>query len=262
MRTISLDGPSIAAGAYVGLGCSLVGTIVGISGTSLLAGCGLVCLTVALAIGSRPELWVALGRRRLLAAPMIVATGPLVVLVFWSELGAFDASLPLLIGLCGLAILGLALRVLGTGVYADRAAGELRAYWTAEPDPGRRRQVRRWSLLLGLGTVAAFIGTLYGAPSFLMSGTLAVLISMQIDVNRPREYEACERGLKYADIGSVGTQYLPWERVDGLRETDEAVVLERRWRLDERMAADEVPSKAREALRAAIDSPRGRDGER
>lgn len=161
---------------------------------------------------------------------------------------------PLLIGLCGLAIPGLALRVLGTGVYADRAAGELRAYWIAEPDPGRRRQVRRWSLLLGLGTVAAFVGTLYGAPSFLMSGTLAALISMQIGVNRPREYEACERGLKYADIGSVGTQHLRWERVDGLRETDEAVVLERRWRLDERMAADGVSPDAREALRAAVGS--------
>lgn len=255
MWTASLDGPSIAAGAYVGLGCSLVGTIAGVGGTSLLAGCGLVWLIVALAIGSRPELWVALGRRRLLAAPMIVATGPLVAIVFWSELGAFDASLPLLIGLCGLAILGLALRVLGTGVYADRVAGELRAYWTADPDPGRRRRVRRWSLLLGLGTVAAFVGTLYGAPSFLVSGTLAALISMQIDANRPREYEACEHGLKYADIGSVGTQYLPWERVDGLRETDEAVVLERRWWIDERIAADEVPPDAREAIRAAVGSP-------
>ena len=54
-RTTSLDGPSIAAGAYVGLGCSLVGTITGVSGTSLFAGCGHVRRTVALAVGSRPD---------------------------------------------------------------------------------------------------------------------------------------------------------------------------------------------------------------
>ncbi|ELZ22866.1 hypothetical protein C477_03589 [Haloterrigena salina JCM 13891] len=255
MRTVPLDGPSIAVGAYVGLSGYLVGTIVGIDGadTGLLTGCGLVWLIVALAVGSRPALWVSLGSRRLLAVPMVVATGPLLVLVFGTEFGAFDASLSLLLCLCGLAVLGLVIWLLGNGAYAARAAGELRAYWIAKPDPGRRRQHRRWGLLLGLGTVAAFIGTLYGAPSFLLSGLLAAFITMQINARRPREYEACENGLKYADIGTVSTQYLPWERFDGLRETEEAIVLERRWRLDERMAAAEVPPDAREAMRAAVD---------
>ncbi|WP_126663890.1 hypothetical protein [Haloterrigena salifodinae] len=254
MRTVPLDGPSIAVGAYVGLCGYLVGTIVGIDGadTGLLAGCGLVWLIVALAVGSRPALWVSLGSRRLLAVPMVVATGPLLVLVFGTEFGVFDGSLSLLRCLCGLAVLGLVIWLLGNGAYADRAAGELRAYWIANPDPGRRRQYRRWGLLLGLGTAAAFVGTLYGAPSFLLSGLLAVFITMQIDARRPREYEACENGLKYADINTLGTQYLPWERFNELRETDEAIVLERRWRLDVRMAADEVPPDAREAMRAAV----------
>ncbi|NUC73882.1 hypothetical protein HTZ84_16505 [Haloterrigena sp. SYSU A558-1] len=259
----SLDGPSIATSAYVGLVGYVAGAAVGIDGTGLLAGCGLAWLLVALALGRRPDLWVALGQRRLLAVPTVVPMAAAAVLVLEDEfVTGVDVSLSVLFSLLGFIVVGFAIWLLGTRAYADRAAGELRAYWIAEPDPGRRRQIRRWSLLLGLGTVAAFVGVLYGAPSFLLSGLLAALITMLINGRRSREYEACENGLKYADIGTVSVQYLPWERFDGLRETDEAIVLERRWWPDERMAADEVPPDARETMRAAVDSSTNRYGNR
>lgn len=177
----------------------------------------------------------------------------MVVLVLEDELvNGVSVSLPVLLSGIGFMVLGFAIWILGNRAYADQAAGKLRAYWVAKPDPGRRRRLHRWSLLFGLGTVAAFVDVLYGAPSLLLSGGLAALITMLINVRRPREYEVCENGLKYADIGTVTTQYVPWERFDGLRETGGAVVLERRWWPDERMAADEVPPDAREALRAAV----------
>ena len=65
-------------------------------------------------------------------------------------------------------------------------------------------------------------------------------------------YEACEQGLRYQESGTITTRFLPWDRFDGLHETEDAVVLERRRWFDERMAGDEVPANARAELATAL----------
>ncbi|WP_440772177.1 hypothetical protein [Natronorubrum sp. DTA28] len=249
-----VDGPSMAAGVYVGLLGYLAGTIAGVGGTGLSVGFWLLAVAVALALGGRPELWVAFGRRRLLAVPVFAAMVPGIGLILVDEtVGTVDVSLSVLFPLIGLMAVGLALWILGNRVYADRAAGDVRARWTANRDPQRRRWMHVGTVALALGGVGAFAAMLYGLPSFFLSGAVAGIVILQISVRRHRTYEACEHGLRYIESGTVATSFRPWDRFDGYRETDGAVVLERRWRLDERMAADEVPADAREAMRTAVD---------
>ncbi|WP_436346479.1 hypothetical protein [Natronorubrum sp. FCH18a] len=251
---LHIDGPSVAAGAYVGLLGHLAGIGAGVDGTGLSVGCGLVAVAVALALGGRPELWVAYGRRRLLAVPVLAAMVPGIGLILVDEIGAgVDVSLTVLFPLAGLMAAGLAFWILGNRVYADRAAGDVRARWVANRDSRRRRWMHVGTVGLAIGSVGAFAATFHGVPSFFLSGAVAGIVILQISVRRHRTYEACEHGLRYAESGTVATSFLPWDRFDGYRETDGAVVLERRWRFDERMAADEVPADAREAMRTAVD---------
>ncbi|AGB39601.1 hypothetical protein [Natronococcus occultus] len=245
----SVDWPSVAIGAYAGLLGVLGGVAVGVEGAGLIVACGLVCIGIAVALGGRPEAWVTAGRRRLLAVPMV---GPLVSVVALDDVGVADISLATRFSLLGLVALGLVVWVLGTRVYAAHAAGELRVRWVATPDRRRRRRLHAATLLFGVGSVGAFAGTLYGLPSsFLTAGVVAIVV-LQISVRRDRVYEACEHGLRYQESGAVTTRFLPWDRFDGVRETEDAVVLERRRWLDERMAGDEVPADARAALATAV----------
>ncbi|WP_440766665.1 hypothetical protein [Natronorubrum sp. DTA7] len=249
-----VDGPSMAAGVYVGLLGYLAGTVAGVDGTGLSVGFWLLAVAVALSLGGRPDLWVAFGRRRLLAVPVFAAMVPGVGLILLDEtLGAVDVSLSVLFPLIGLMGVGLALWILGNRVYAERAAGDVRARWVANRDPRRRRWMHVGTVGLAVGSVGAFAATHHGVPSFFLSGAVAGIVILQISVRRHRTYEACEHGLRYIESGTVATSFCPWERFDGYRETDGAVVLERRWRLDERMAADEVPADARDAMRTAVD---------
>lgn len=170
-----------------------------------------------------------------------------------------DVPFEVLLWTVGFALLGIVLWVAGHTAYADRAAGDLRASWTANVDPAGYRRRRATAAVAGLGTLLAFVGTvLYGVPAFVLSGGVAFTVTAWVGAGRSREYEACERGLRYAETGAVGRRFAPWNRFDGRRETDEAVVLERRWWVDERMAADEVPPAAREAMRRGIDRSAGR----
>ncbi|SDK36475.1 hypothetical protein SAMN04515672_2886 [Natronorubrum texcoconense] len=248
-----VDGPSMAAGVYVGLLGYLAGAVAGVDGTGRSVGFWLLAVAVALALGGRPELWVAFGHRRLLAVPMFAAMVPGIGLILVDEtVGAVDVSLSVLFPLVGLMAVGLALWILGNRVYADRAAGDVRARWVANRDPRRRRWMHAGTVALVVGSVGAFAAVLYGLPSFFLSGAVAGIVILQISVRRHRTYEACEHGLRYIESGTVATSFRPWDRFDGYHETDGAVVLERRWRLDERMAGDEVPAAARDALEAAI----------
>ncbi|WP_293028190.1 hypothetical protein [Natronococcus sp.] len=253
----SVDPPSIAAGAYAGLPGVLVGDTVGIGGTGLFVACGLVWATVALAFGGRTDLWVAAGRRRLLAVLVVGPLVPVVATAIVEDVGFAGVPPATRLSLLGLAVLGLVVWILGTWVYAERAAGDSRACWVATRDRRRRRRMHAATLLFGVGSVGAFVGTLYGLPSiFLTAGVVATVI-LQVGVRRFRVYETCERGLWYQESGAVTTRFLPWDRFDGFRETEDAVVLERcRW-LDERMAGDDMPASARAELVAAIGDASG-----
>ncbi|ELY58864.1 hypothetical protein C491_08003 [Natronococcus amylolyticus DSM 10524] len=106
------------------------------------------------------------------------------------------------------------------------------------------------TLLFGVGSIGAFVGTLYGLPSSLLTAGVVAVVILQISVRRSRVYEACEQGLRYQESGTITTRFLPWDRFDGLHETEDAVVLERRRWFDERMAGDEVPAGARDCPRS------------
>ncbi|WP_394740961.1 hypothetical protein [Natronococcus roseus] len=248
----AVDWPAVTAGAYAGVLGFLVSTTIGIDGTGSILVFGLAWVTVAVALGSRSGVWVGAGRRRLLAVPIVAPLVPTVATTILEDVGRADIALSTQFSLLGLVALGLVVWILGTRVYAEGAAGDSRACWVATCDRRRRRRLHAATLLFGVGSVGAFVGTLYGLPSsFLTAGVVAVVI-LQIHVRRSRVYEACERGLRYQESGTVTTRFLPWDRFDGLRETEDAVVLERQWWLDERMAGDEVPASARAELAASV----------
>ncbi len=71
---------------------------------------------------------------------------------------------------------------------------------------------------------------------------------------RRRTYEACDYGLRYRNSDVDPPTFVPWARFDSYRETDDAIILERRWWFDVRLAAEEVPDDARNVLEDAIDT--------
>lgn len=248
----SVDWPSVAVGAYAGLLGVLGGVTVGLEGTRLVVACGFVWVGVAVALGGRSELWVAAGRRRLLAAPAVGPLVPVVAVTALEDVGIADVPLATRFSLLVLVALGLIVWVLGTRVYAEYAAGDSRVCWVATRDRRRRRRMHAATLLFGVGSVGALVGTLYGLPSSFLTAGVVAIVTLQISVRRYRVYEACEHGLRYRESGTVTIRFLPWDRFDGIRETEDAVVLDRRRWLDERMAGDEVPADARAALAAAV----------
>ncbi|WP_247003227.1 hypothetical protein [Halosolutus gelatinilyticus] len=253
-REIPLDAPSIITGGYVGVIAAAVGTRVGLGRTPLFVGCLLAAAIVALAAGGRPSLWVAMGRRRLLTLPMAVPLASCLVLVVGLEYGlvseAYRTPLPWSFAL---ALVGIGVWQTGTTAYAERAAGDRRASWTASADATRRRRKTVVVTLGAVGCVGAFFVVVwYGAPSFFLSGIVAFTVATWITGDRQRTYDACEHGLRFTETGAVGYQFTPWDRFDGRRETDDAIVLERRWWIDERMTKADVPPAAREALAASI----------
>lgn len=248
-----IDVPSAATGAYVAVLGYGIGTTVGI-GPVLLVGCVLGWTAVSLALTRRPSMWVALGRRRLLAVPMVVPLGPAVVLTVGLEYEGTAVSLPAVLWVLGLAIVGMVIWAAGTTSYAEQAAGKRLVSWTATADAVSRRRTIGIAALGVLGSVGAFAAmVLYRLPSFFLTFFVVVTVTQWIRNGRERTYDACEHGLRYGESGAVGSQFIPWTRFDGVTVTDGAVVLERRRWVDVRMAADAVPAGAREALAESID---------
>lgn len=242
----------IAAGLYVTMIGYGGGTLAGIGGDILGLGCILLGLGIAFALSYRPSIWVALGRRHLLAVPWFVPLAILAGLVLAIEYGllAYHPEMTLaFIWMTGLLLVGFGLWIAGHTAYGACAAGDVRASWTANPDQSRyRMQIA----LAALGALVSVVAVLSLLPSSILGGSLAFAISAWITAGRTGEYEACENGLRYSEQGAAGTRFVPWTRITAVRETDHAVVLERRWRPDERMAADDVPATAREAIRTAL----------
>ncbi|MDG5758505.1 hypothetical protein QA600_04035 [Natronococcus sp. A-GB1] len=248
----AVDWPSVTAGAYAGVLGFLVSTAIGIGGIGSILVFGLAWVTVAVALADRSDMWVTAGRRRLLAVPIVGPLVPTVATTILEDVGRADIALSTQLSLLGLVALGLVVWILGTRVYAEGAAGDSRARWVATRDRRRRRLMHAATLLFGVGSIGAFVGMLYGLPSSLLTAGVVAIAILQISVRRSRVYEACERGLRYQESGTVTTRFLPWDRFDGLRETEDAVVLERRRWFDERMAGDEVPRSARAELATAL----------
>ncbi|OVE83995.1 hypothetical protein B2G88_13185 [Natronolimnobius baerhuensis] len=250
-----LDLPSAAVGVYAGLLGYGVGAALGVPRSALIVGALFGWLVVALGLSQRPWVWMALGRRRLLAAPMVVALVPALVLAVGLEYEAVAVPLTPVLWLVGLALSGMVVLEAGTTRYADRAAGEQLISWTATADPATQRR-KTVSIVLG---AAGFVGTfvamlLFQIPSFLLTVSVVIVVVLAVRRGRPQTYEACEHGLRYRDVGTAGAQFCPWTRFDDYRETDDAIVLERRFGVDVRMDADAVPAEAREMLAASIDN--------
>ena len=252
-----LDLPSAAAGVYGGLLGYGVGTALEIPQAALLVGALFGWLVVTVALSRRPWVWTALGRRRLLAVPMVAALVPALVLAVGLESEGVGVSLAPMAWLLGLAISGMILYGAGTTKYATRAAGKQLVSWTAIDDSATRRRKTVGAALGGLGSIVALAAmVLYQFPSFFLTLAIVVAITAWVGRNRSRTYEACEYGLRYSESGAAGAQFLPWTQFDSYLETDDAIVLERRWWFDIRMDTEGVPQAARESLVASIDAPR------
>ncbi|WP_152421141.1 hypothetical protein [Natronolimnohabitans innermongolicus] len=249
-----IDGPSTAAGAYVGAGCTALGRNAGVDWGFALAAGMLVGVVVAVATGHRTALWTGLGRRRLQVVPVAVPAVGALGLILADEYGHSGAvPLSVLAWLVAFVIVGSAFWAAVTNAYAAHAAGEVRTTWTANAGSVARRRRIGLTVLYGSGCVVAFVASaLYGVPTVVPTAFAGATVSSWIAIDRTRVYEACEGGLRYTDAGASVTQFVPWSRFGEIRETDDAVVLERRWWLDERMADGDVPPNAREALREGL----------
>lgn len=253
-----IDVPSAVAGVYVGILGYALGAALGVDRSMLLVCCAVGWLLVALVGSRQPRLWVELGRRRLLPLPMLVALLPGVVLTLGLEYEWPVASLPVAGWLLALTLAGMVMWAAGATQYAEQAAGEELVSWTARADPTVRR---RRTAGMGLSATACIVAILsspwYSFSYFASAGTAAYAAGLWRTRKQERTYQACEHGLRYGEAGSTGRQFVPWTRFVGLLETDDAIVLERRWRFDIRLDDDDdVPQTARESLAASIDAPR------
>ncbi|WP_049929003.1 hypothetical protein [Halopiger goleimassiliensis] len=249
-----LDAPAVLAGVYCGLLAVGAAWAVGLPRPVLVVGGLLGWFAVALALSGRPSVWVSLGRRRLLALPMYVPLLPLLVATVALESESAPAvPLSWVLWLLGLVIAGFGLWTAGMSAYAARVAGERRAAWTAAPDPVARRRRRVGAVVAGLGAVGAVVGMFVGLPAVFLTLCVVATALLWVSSGRSRSYEACDGGLRATDSGAAASQFEPWTRFAAVRETDGAVVLERRWWLDERMAAADVPDEALETLEALIE---------
>ncbi|ELY58865.1 hypothetical protein C491_08008 [Natronococcus amylolyticus DSM 10524] len=122
----AVDWPSVTAGAYAGVLGFLVSTAIGIGGIRSILVFGLAWVTVAVALDSRSDVWVAAGRRRLLAVPVVGPLVPTVATTILEDGGIADVALAIRLSLLGLVALGLVVWILGTRVYAEGAAGDSR----------------------------------------------------------------------------------------------------------------------------------------
>lgn len=250
-----LDAPSVMTGIYVALLACGVGSVLGLERAALIVGGLLGWLVLAFVLTARPWVWVVLGRQRLLSVPMIAPFGPAIGLAIALQTGVVgDVWRTGLYVSVALTLLGIGIQVTGTSAYARQAAGDRSISWECRTDATRRRRKRLATWIVAIVAVLGLVATVaFGLPSLVSVMAAGVAGGLWGSLGQRLTFDVCEHGLQRRQPGVGGIQFTPWEQFDSYRETDGAVVLERRWWVDHRLAADEVPGAARDALEAAID---------
>jgi len=253
----------IAAGLYLALLLSpavlLVVSVAGWSDPALLYGTflatGVGALALAGVVFSRwPGFAPRLGSSRVAWLPavlgVVVAVGSLAAFnahLLGGGLSVIGAFLGLFAALGGLALGGLARSRYATAVLEDVAEETtVEAGW---PTPARNRLYAVAGVLAGLSAIGWIAGVVAGPDWLATLGQMGFSLGLVTSVlGRSRTYRVTSAGLAVDE--PLRTRLVPWSAFEGWDRTDDAIEVRRPWRVDVRLATDDLadPDAVADAL--------------
>lgn len=240
----------VAAGVYLALLLSpavlIAVSVAGWSDPALLYGTFLATGVGALALAGlvfsrRPGLVPRLGSSRLAWLPavlgVVVAAGALVTFEYGGGISVIGVFFGLFATLCGCLLGALARSRYASAVLAG-AAEQLSfdAGWPAGP---RNRLYAVAGVVAGLSAIGWLAGVVAGFDWFVtlcqMGFSLGLVTSV---VGRSRTYRVTSAGLAVDE--PLRTRLVPWAAFEGWVRTDDAIEVRRPWRVDVRLAVDDL----------------------
>ena len=244
---------SLVAGLYVAAVLAPAATAVLVGGgpiwrtyATLLGTAAATAVVAGLAV-SRAETRVAVG----LGRTSLVRVLPLAGFAYagWVVVGADDSIGLAMLGLLGGLFAGLIVVPMARNrAIRDRIAGvPVRARWSAQAGPRRRRLAKVLAVVLVGGGLLAFVtGIVVDVRPVLWAGQLAIPVGAGVlGTTAEREYAVIDEGLVVRAPATL--RLVPWDRFESVTVTDEAVSIRRSapWRLAvscDREAIDDVPA--------------------
>jgi len=232
----------------------------GVDGAAALYGSVLVTFVVATAVGwqvvtSRPWLAVRLGSTPARWSLAGLGLGYAVGGFFALGAAGLVAVVAMFFGFFAMAVGGIIGVMARTRHAADVLDGaerycEFRAGW---PAGARKRLGLLTAPLLVIG--AAGLASIYlGPESWLWTGAQLLLpVGVSVFVqSEPHDYVLSEAGVERGN--EITRRAFRWEAFSGYTRTDDALVLHRQWRLDLRLALEDLddPDAVEEAVRTHL----------
>ena len=200
----------------------------GLLGPAPLAGAAVALLAGVSAGSLRPAAAVAVGGSELRGGLVAVPLAGVVLAVALDLAGVVPGA-----GAAGWALLptaafGAVAAVAAGNAHSRAERDDPRLEWVAAPPPTVRR--RRRLALAGAGlavVVLALGGSLVDGAFGPLAGVGVALVAAGIRAGRYRRFTAHESGLGTRAGAGYARTLVPWERFDGYRLTDDAVLVER-----------------------------------
>lgn len=219
-------------------------------GTFLATGVGALALA-GLVFSRRPGLVPRLGASRAAWLPavlgVVVAAGAVASFEYAGGVSVLGAFFGLFAALGGLALGALARSRYASAVLAGTAEHlTVEAGW---PTTARNRLYAVSGVVAGLSFVALIVGAVTGPDWAQTLGHVGLSLGIVTAVAaRPRTYRVTSVGLAVDE--PLRTRLLPWSAFESDDRTDDAVVLRRPWRVDVRLATDDLedPDAVADAL--------------
>ena len=226
-----LDRFGLALGAA--LAVPLAALLAAVLGVGLLDPAPLAAAAVALLAGVsagslRPEAAVAVGGSELRGALVAVPLAGVVLAVGLDVAGLAPGAATAGWVLLPAALFGALAAVASGNAHSRAERDDPRLEWVAAPPPSVRRH---WRLALaGAGlalVVVALAGSLVESALGPLSGVGVALVVAGARAGRYRRFTAHESGLGTRAGAGYARTLVPWDRFDGYRLTDDAVLLQR-----------------------------------
>ncbi|SFR93632.1 PH domain-containing protein [Halomicrobium zhouii] len=250
----------IAAGLYLALLLSpavlLAVSVTGwtepgvLYGTFLVTGVGALALA-GLVFSRHPGLVPRLGSSPLAWLPavmgVVVAAGALATFEYAGGLSVLGAFFGLFAALVGTLLGALARSRYANAVLED--AAEQLAFEAGWPQGPRNRVYAVAGVVAGLSAIGWLAGVVAGFDWLVtlcqMGFSLGLVTSV---VGRSRTYRVTSAGLAVDE--PLRTRLLPWSAFEGWDRTDDAIEVRRPWRVDVRLATDDLadPDAVADAL--------------
>lgn len=219
-----------------------------------LAGAAAALLAGVSAGSLRPEAAVVVGGSELRGALAAVPLAGVVLGVALDIGGVAPGAAAAGWALLPAALFGALAAVAAGNAHSRAERDDPRLEWVAAPPPSVRR---RWRLALaGAGlalAVVALAGSLVESSLGPLTGVGVALVVAGARAGRYRRFTAHESGLGARAGAGYARTLVPWDRFDGYRLTDDAVLLRRAapWRLPLRCDRADVDTDAVTAVLAA-----------